>query len=131
VADIAPRDDQRGFVAALAARYLLLSVYDEVWHSLAVQAGDTVAGHVMWGRDDDGSYWIGGMVVDRAEQGHGVGRAALLTIVRWLVERPDCAVIRLSYHPDNVAAARLYASVGFTPTGAIEDGEVVAERPSS
>lgn len=35
--------------------------------------------------------------------------------------------VRLSYHPDNVCAARLYTSLGFTPTGAIEDDELVAE----
>jgi diamine N-acetyltransferase len=36
-------------------------------------------------------------------------------------------VIRLSYHPENTAARQLYESRGFTPTGALEDDEIVAE----
>ncbi|MFC9952098.1 hypothetical protein [Streptomyces prasinus] len=45
VADVAPADDQRRFVAALGARYLLLSTRGGVWNSLAVRAGDEVVGH--------------------------------------------------------------------------------------
>ena len=125
VADVAPRDDQRAFVAALAARYLLLSTHSDVWNSLAVYADDAVVGHVMWGVDDDGSRWIGGMVIDAAEQGRGLGRATVRTLADWLAEagRP----IRLSYHPDNTGAAALYTSLGFCPTGAMEDDELVAE----
>lgn len=131
VADVAPRDDQRRFVFALAARYLLLSVLDGGWHSLGIHADGEVVGHVMWGVDDDGSHWIGGLVVDATQQGVGVGRAATRTLAGWLAVRPNRPPVRLSYHPDNVAAARLYRSEGFEPTGAIEDGEVVVERRAS
>ncbi|SCL24501.1 GNAT family N-acetyltransferase [Micromonospora inyonensis] len=128
VADIAPRDDQRAYVAALAARYLLLSTRENVWTSLAVCADDTVVGHVMWGVDDeDGAYWLGGMLIDAAEQGRGLGRAVLRTVTAWLAAQPECRVIRLSYHPENTAARRLYESAGFTPTDAAEGDEVVAE----
>ncbi len=94
VADIAPLDGQRRYVPALAARYLLLSLREGVWHSLAVRADDTVVGHVMWGRDEDGSYWVGGMLIDGAEQGRGVGRAVARTLLRRLADRPDCTVLR-------------------------------------
>ncbi|UUU31637.1 GNAT family N-acetyltransferase [Streptomyces sp. CA-210063] len=127
VADVAPLDGQRRYVPALAARYLLLSLREGVWNSLAVCADDTVVGHVMWGRDEDGSYWIGGMLIDAAEQGKGVGRAAARTLMRWLADRTDCEVLRLSYHPDNTTAERLYTSLGFRPLPTVEDDEVVAE----
>ncbi len=127
VADVAPRDDQRAWVPALAARYLLLTERSEVWTSLAVYAGETVVGHMMWGVDDDGSRWIGGMLIDAAEQDHGVGRAAVSTLARWLAEEGGGRPVRLSYHPDNVAAARLYTTLGFVPTGALEDDEIVVE----
>ncbi|MEU0397207.1 GNAT family N-acetyltransferase [Streptomyces sp. NPDC006208] len=126
VADIAPRDDQRAFVAALAARYLLLSMRGGVWHSLGVQADKTMVGHVMWAYgDENGSHWIGGMVVDAAEQGKGVGRQTMVALIRWLSERADCQEIRLSYHPDNTAASNLYTSLGFVHTGEFEDAELV------
>ncbi|HEX5597023.1 MAG TPA: GNAT family N-acetyltransferase [Micromonosporaceae bacterium] len=128
VADIAPEDDQRDYVPALAARYLLLTMRESIWKSLAVYADETVAGHVMWGRDEaDGSYWIGGMLIDAAEQGKGIGRAAVQTITTWLAAQDDCRAIRLSYHPENSAARHLYESLGFVPTGAFEDDEIVAE----
>ncbi|WP_092375316.1 GNAT family N-acetyltransferase [Micromonospora phaseoli] len=125
VADVAPRDDQRDWVPALAARYLLLTERSEVWTSLAGYADETVVGHVMWGVDEDDSRWIGGMLVDAAEQGHGVGRAIVRTLAGWLAAQGH--PVRLSYHPRNAAAARLYPSLGFTPTGAWEDDEVVVE----
>ncbi|MBQ0980523.1 GNAT family N-acetyltransferase [Micromonospora sp. M61] len=127
VADVAPRDDQRRFVAALGARYLLLSSRSEVWTSLAVYADETVVGHVMWGVDDDGSHWIGGMLIDAAEQGRGVGRATVQTLAPWLAARDGNPPVRLSYHPDNTQAAALYTSLGFHPTGAVDDEELVAE----
>ncbi|MFJ5834961.1 GNAT family N-acetyltransferase [Streptomyces sp. NPDC093089] len=132
VADVAPADDQRRFVAALGARYLLLSLRDGLWNSLAVRAGDEVVGHVMWAHDDEeGTHWIGGMIVDAEEQGKGIGRAAVRAVLRHLAALPDCREIRLSYHPDNAPAAALYNSLGFVPTGDFEDEEIVAALSSS
>ncbi|MGC1211363.1 MAG: GNAT family protein [Micromonospora sp.] len=131
VADVAPRDDQRRWVPALAARYLVLSARSKVWTSLAVVADEMVVGHLMWGVDVDGSRWIGGTMIDAAEQDRGVGRAAVRTLADWLASQDGGSVVRLSYHPENVAAARLYESLGFVPTGEVEDDEVVAELSSA
>lgn len=127
VADVVPRDDQREFVFPMAARYLLLSLLETDWHSLAVLADEQVVGHVMWGIDDDGSRWIGGLMVDAAEQGVGVGRAAARTLVQWLRDQPGCAAVRLASHPDNVAAVRMYSSLGFVATAEMDGDEVVFE----
>ncbi|MET7867484.1 GNAT family N-acetyltransferase [Micromonospora taraxaci] len=127
VADVAPRDDQRRFVAALGARYLLLSTRSEVWNSVAVYADETVVGHVMWGVDDDGSHWIGGMLIDAVEQNRGVGRATVRTLADWLSTREGNPPVRLSYHPDNTQAAALYTSLGFHPTGEVDDEELITE----
>ena len=130
VADVAPRDDQRAWVPALAARYLVLTMRSDVWTSLAVYADERVVGHAMWGVDDDGSRWIGGMVIAADEQDRGVGGATVRTLADWLAAQDGGSVVRLSYHPDNAPAARLYTSLGFTPTGAVEDDELVAELTS-
>ncbi|MEV6372181.1 GNAT family N-acetyltransferase [Micromonospora musae] len=127
VADVAPRDEQRNWVAALAARYLLLTMRGDVWRSLAVYADETVVGHVMWGVDDDGSHWIGGMIIDAAEQGRGVGRVTVATLAEWLAAREGRPPVRLSYHPENTVAAALYTSLGFHPTGEVDDDELIAE----
>lgn len=126
VADLAPRDDQRRFVAALAARYLLLSVYGDTWHCLGAFEGDTAVAHVMWGIDDDGSCWIGGLLVDQAHQGRGLGRRVMELLVAQL-KGEGRGPIRLSHCPENTAAEALFTSLGFRPTGAREDDEVVLE----
>ncbi|MFW5473041.1 GNAT family N-acetyltransferase [Knoellia sp. CPCC 206450] len=131
VADVVPTDAQRAFVYPMAARYMLTNEKGGPWTSLGIHEGDTVVGHVMWGLDDDGSHWIGGVIIDRSAQGRGLGRAAMEALIAWLREQPGHWVTRLTHHPDNVAAARLYADLGFTPTGETdEDGEIVLElRP--
>ncbi|GGB91094.1 GNAT family N-acetyltransferase [Knoellia flava] len=131
VADVVPTDEQRAFVHPMAARYMLTNQKGGPWTSLGIHEGETVVGHVMWGLDDDGSHWIGGFVIDRSAQGRGLGRAAMVALVGWLAEQPGHWVTRLTHHPDNVAAASLYADLGFTRTGETdEDGEIVLElRP--
>jgi diamine N-acetyltransferase len=126
IADLAPRDDQRAYVAPLAARYLLLGMHGDTWHNLGAYDGATPVGHVMWGTDEDGSQWIGGLLVDAAHQGRGLGRAIVVALVAMLRAAGE-GPIRLSHHPDNVASRGLSESLGFVPTGVVEDGEVVME----
>lgn len=128
VADVVPRDDQREFVFPMAARYLLVSLLEADWHSLAVLADDEVVGHVMWGVDDDGSRWIGGLMVDASQQGVGVGRAATRTLIQSLRDQPGCTAVRLTSRPDNVAAVRMYSSLGFVATAEKDGDEVVFEH---
>jgi diamine N-acetyltransferase len=128
VAQVAPLDEQRKFVAAIAAWYILLSDRNSPWNSLGIFANDDVVGHVMWAVDDDGSYWIGGFVIDGAHQGYGLGRLAMETLLERFKATPECQIVRLSYHPDNTVAAKLYASLGFQPTIETEGDELVVEK---
>jgi ribosomal-protein-alanine N-acetyltransferase len=108
-------------------RYLAFCLVSGDWQPLAIRDGERTVGFVMWARDPaDGSYWIGGFVVDRREQGKGYGRAALIALIETLRTKPGCRQIALSYLPDNDVAKRLYASLGFRETGEMEDDELVA-----
>ena len=80
----------------------------------------------MWGVDDDRSRWIGGLVVDAAQQRTGVGRAVVRALQACFAAEPDCPNVALSYSSDNTGARALYASLGFRQTGEMEDDEVVA-----
>ena len=119
-------EDQQAFVAPVT-RYLAMCAYgDTPWRPLAVEAGGRVVGFAIWAVDpDDRSYWIGGLVVDAAEQRKGYGRA----VVEGLLDRarvgghPSAA---LSYQPGNTAARALFAGLGFAETGETDDDEVVA-----
>jgi diamine N-acetyltransferase len=124
-ADLEVAAEQRDFVSPVA-RYLCLCHYGGVWHPLAVY-DDEVVGFVMWAVDPgDRSGWIGGLVIDRARQRKGYGRATVESLTRRLLETEGCASVALSYSPGNSAARDLYASLGFVETGELEDDEVVA-----
>ena len=125
-ADLEVAAEQRDFVSPVA-RYLCLCHYGDVWHPLAVCAGDEVVGFVMWAVDpSDQSGWIGGLVIDRARQRKGYGRAAVEALTRRLLETGGCSTCALSYSPANTVARDLYASLGFVETGEQEGDELVA-----
>ena len=129
VADLAPRPEQERWVAPVT-RYLCLCLYDGVWQPLAVRDAGRAVGFVMWALDeDDGSHWVGGLVVAAAEQGRGVGRAAVGALLERFEGLDGYREAALSYEPDNVVARSLYASLGFVETGEVLDEEVVARRP--
>ena len=122
--------EQTEFVAPVSY-YLALCAYgDGPWRPLAVRAGDDVVGFVMWARDPaDGSFWIGGLVIDRRRQRRGYGRE----VIRQLLARAAAegyASAALSYSPRNDAARALYAGLGFAESGELEGSEIVARRPS-
>ncbi len=127
VAAVTPRPEQARFVAA-TTYYLCLCHYGDVWRPLAVTQGEDVVGYVQWGVDDDGSHWIGGLVVDAVHQGKGVGRRIVELLIERFAELAGAAGLALSYDAANAPARRLYASLGFVETGEREDDEVVARR---
>lgn len=125
-AAIQARPDQSEFVNPVSY-YLCLCHYGQLWQPLAVLQGADVVGFVMWARDpDDGSHWIGGVTVDAGRQGTGLGRALITALVEWLRTEQGATSLALSYLPANTVARKLYASVGFTETGEMEDDELVA-----
>jgi diamine N-acetyltransferase len=44
-------------------------------------------------------------------------------VIELMAERVGCEEIVTSFVPENAVAAGLYASLGFRPTGEVEDGE--------
>jgi diamine N-acetyltransferase len=74
--------------------------------------------------------YLSGFFIDKAHQGRGYGRAALRAFLAMVREKqPRCRDVRLTVHPDNVAARALYESMGFAPTGLVLDGEDVYRVP--
>jgi diamine N-acetyltransferase len=124
-AALSVRPDQREFVNAVTY-YLCLCLYGSVWQPLAAVRAGEVVGFCMVGLDDDGSRWIGGVVVDAAQQGRGVGRAMMRAVMARLAAEPGTPNVALSYVPGNAAARSLYLSLGFAETGELEDDEIVA-----
>ncbi len=114
---------QEEFVADNAAS--IANAYVEpTFVPLAVYAGDELVGFAMYGQHPDtGAWWVIRLMIDRAHQGKGYGRAAMEAVIELMAERVGCEEIVTSFVPSNAVAAGLYASLGFLPTGEIEDGE--------
>lgn len=119
--------DQKHFVASNLVS-LVQSYVEPAFRPHGIYAGEQMVGFVMFGRDPEtGIDWIVRMMVDERYQGHGYGRAGLLAALAEMAKLPDPHAIQVGYRPEDLAAARMYASVGFRPIGALSDGEVLAE----
>ena len=99
-AELAVAPGQEEFVAPVT-RYLALCAYDEgPWRPYAVRAAGAadrpVVGFVMGGVDDDGSFWVGGLVVDARRQRQGYGRGTVQALAE-LARAGGHDVVRLSY----------------------------------
>jgi diamine N-acetyltransferase len=78
-------------------------------------------------RERDDLCWLYHLFIDQHHQGKGYGKQALDEFIRLAQENHGlCREIRLSVHPDNVAACALYVRRGFQPTGErFDNGERV------
>jgi diamine N-acetyltransferase len=91
---------------------------------LAVYAGDELVGFAMYGQHPNtGAWWVIRLMIDRKHQGKGYGRAAMEAVIAMMADRVGCEEIVTSFNPANAVALGLYTSLGFQPTGEIEDGE--------
>ena len=108
-------------VASIANAYV-----EPTFVPLGVYAGDALVGFAMYGQHpppDTGAWWVIRLMIDREQQGKGYGRAVMEAVIAMMAERVGCEEIVTSFNPENAVAAALYASLGFLPTGEIEDGE--------
>jgi ribosomal protein S18 acetylase RimI-like enzyme len=78
--------------------------------------------------DDDSVAMIVSMYVTARHRQRGVGRRLLQAILADLEMDPVLSRVILHVSRSQVAAQRLYASLGFVPVGE-EDGEIIMERP--
>ena len=123
---IAPSQEQLRHVKPVAW-YVARSAYQGVWHPVGLASDDgEVVGFAEWAYDDsDGTYNLGGIVIDQRHQGRGLGPPALDALVAHLRARPVPGDIALTVHPDNERARGLYERYGFTTTGEVIEGELV------
>jgi diamine N-acetyltransferase len=68
-------------------------------------------------------------MVDERYQGRGVGREALLQVIAHVRAKGGFKALELSYVPGPGSPEPFYRSLGFLPTGRMEDDEVVLELP--
>ena len=110
-------------IRSLAQAY----VYRDQCRPFGIYAGDRMVGYVMVIYDYDvPEYDVWHLMIDKAFQGKGYGKAALEKCLEYIDTKPfgPSNRVSLTCHKDNVAALRLYQSLGFAFTGAEDDGEL-------
>lgn len=70
--------------------------------------------------------WLWRLLVDKAHQGFGVGLFAVESVLS-RYQGIGCERVLVSWAPKEGNAGGFYKKIGFTVTGEIQDGEVVAE----
>ena len=67
-------------------------------------------------------YWIDDIMIDAEHQGKGYGRSALSETIRMIAARyPRCRAVQLTCFHTNTNASALYKSLGFEPTGGVDE----------
>ncbi|RAZ90312.1 GNAT family N-acetyltransferase [Mesorhizobium hawassense] len=118
--------EQQGFVAS-NAESLAEARQDDEAIARAVVAGGRVVGFLMYSApEDDGEAIIYRFMIDRREQGRGLGRAAVAKVLGEIAKLGHIRRVLICYEPENEAARRLYAGFGFVEQGLDEDGEMIA-----
>lgn len=93
----------------------------------AIVADGRVVGFLMYDASNDDEANIYRFMIDRREQGRGLGRAGIAAALGEIEGLAHVRKVLICYEPANTAAKQLYASFGFVEQGLDEDGEMIAE----
>ena len=110
-------------IRSLAQAY----VYRDQCQPFGIYDDERMAGYVMVIYDYDiPEYDIWHMMIDEAQQGRGLGRAALAQVLEYIRKKPfgDSDRVALTCNRDNVGALHLYRAFGFEPTGVEDEDEI-------
>jgi len=122
--ELAP--EQQGFVAS-NAESLAEARQDDEAIARAVVAAGRVVGFLMYSApEDDDEAIVYRFMIDRREQGKGLGRAAMARALEEIARLGHVRRVSICYEPENEAARRLYAGFGFVEQGLDEDDEMIA-----
>jgi diamine N-acetyltransferase len=91
---------------------------------MGIYAGDTLAGFLLYEPRGNRVFSVHRLMVDIGFQRKGIGRRAMALVVE-RIRREGGRTIYLSHRPENEAARRLFAGLGFVEHEVEPDGEIV------
>jgi len=85
----------------------------------AIYAEERVVGFLMYNSvpEELDGYWVYRIMVDKQFQGKGIGKAATKLMMSEMAISLNAKKIVVGYHPNNLGAHNLYASLGFIDNG--------------
>ena len=124
---------QNRFVAPNAVSLAQALFAPEAWYR-AIYLGEEPVGFVMLSDDslldlvpENPEVGVWRLMVDAKHQRKGVGRAAMLLVIEHVRRKGIFKKLAISYVPEEGGAEKLYLSLGFRPTGEMDEDEVVME----
>lgn len=128
-------DDQKHFVASNAVSLAQALFAPEAWYR-AIYADEEVAGFVMLSDESlrkpapaAPAIGVWRLMIDARFQRRGIGRAALRQVIQHVRAKGIFKTLELSYVPGPGCPEPFYVSLGFRPTGRMDEDEVVLELP--
>lgn len=108
------RPEQMNVFPAPVVYWIAESKYAEDFELRAIYSDEILVGFLVFciTPDQDGNCWIPAVMIGEQHQGKGFGKAAMLALIQ-LMSKSNCTRIMIGHRPDNLAAGRLYESLGF------------------
>lgn len=135
VTQLAVTEYQNRFLAPNAVSLAQALFAPDAWYR-AIHRGDELVGFVMLSDESllnpvpqSPQAWVWRFMVDAKHQRQGIGRAAMRLVIEHVRGKGLFKELKLSYVPAEGGPEALYLSLGFSPTGEVEDGEVVMALP--
>jgi diamine N-acetyltransferase len=135
--DLKVRDDQKEFVASNLYSIAEAQFGDDFeghwdFHPFGIYDGNIPVGFLMFGYNfahSSRQAFIIRLMVDEKYQGRGYGRFGMEKMLEIFRAEERIKAVGVSYEPENEAARKLYASLGFQETGEVVEREIVAVLP--
>ena len=117
-------EKQKSFVASNVYSLAQAWVFQKTAYPFAIYEDNIMVGFVMMGYyEEKQAYTIWRFMIDARYQGKGYGKKALQLSIDYLRKEHHVNEIYLSFVSGNIAAEKLYGSLGFQKTGVMEGDE--------
>jgi diamine N-acetyltransferase len=122
-------EHQVGYVASNVAT-IAESKFNPHFHLRAIYTDDSPVGLLAYCHEDDPEdlqlFWIFRLMIDRNHQGNGYGADAMRLAIDE-IKKLSATRVKTMHKPENLAAAALYAKLGFCAAGKHDDGDCLLE----
>lgn len=111
-------ENQKAFLE-LNAVSIAQSKFETTLKPYAIYLENKVVGFLMYNTmlEELDGYWVYRIMVDKNYQGKGIGKKATELMIAEIAKLPNAQKVVVGYHPDNLGAHHLYASLGFVDNG--------------
>ncbi|NDI35057.1 GNAT family N-acetyltransferase [Chengkuizengella sediminis] len=111
-------EDQTKFIESNAVS-IAQSKFEPTLKPYVIQMEGKTVGFLMFNsvKEELDGYWVYRIMVDKNFQGKGIGKKATKLMIDEISKLPNANKIIVGYHPENLGAHQLYASLGFVDKG--------------